>query len=137
MTNYLEQRNYKPQYNGVTVECSTCGKEQHKLNFYPDKRQKNGLRQQCKLCCKSTALKRKFGISFQQYQDLLHVQGYACAICHSTEPCGTGDFHVDHDHGTNKIRGLLCSNCNTALGLFKDSQDSLLSAIQYLRKSND
>jgi hypothetical protein len=60
-----------------------------------------------------------------------------CAICKSTKfgRAGISYFSVDHCHKTGKVRGLLCSYCNTALGQMDDSIDRLKSAIEYLTKN--
>lgn len=59
-----------------------------------------------------------------------------CAICGVTEAAGWGGgLHIDHDHRTGAIRGVLCSACNTALGKFRDSPELLRSAIGYLEAS--
>lgn len=59
---------------------------------------------------------RKYNITRAQYDDMLAQQGGRCASCPRTEPGGRGAyFHVDHDHQTGKVRGLLCFGCNTAL----------------------
>ena len=63
---------------------------------------------------------------------MLEEQGGACAICRSTSPGGKGRFHVDHDHVTQEIRGLLCHGCNTTLGQVKDSPAALRAAAEYL-----
>ena len=54
-----------------------------------------------------------------------------CAICLSL-PKGIKPWHVDHDHSTNKVRGILCHHCNTALGNFNDDPDILERALEYL-----
>lgn len=65
---------------------------------------------------------------------LLEAQDNRCAICGTDEPGGRGDgFVVDHCHSTGRIRGLLCSACNTGLGLFKDNAETLAKAIKYLK----
>lgn len=68
----------------------------------------------------------------EQYAELFERQGGACAIC-GEKPKG-GRLAIDHIHGTTTVRGLLCSKCNTALGLFKDDPHRLASAIEYLRR---
>jgi hypothetical protein len=82
---------------------------------------------------KSSQLRIKFNITLEQYNELFYSQNRKCAICE--DECKTGrKLAVDHDHKTGKIRGLLCMNCNNALGKFKDSTDLLTSAISYLLK---
>lgn len=77
---------------------------------------------------------RKYGISPSAMQVMLEKQGFSCAIC--GKPNGT-DAHrdklqVDHDHTTNKVRALLCGNCNKVLGYVKDDPRILLKAAYYL-----
>jgi hypothetical protein len=87
----------------------------------------------------SKALMRMYGIDLNKYNELLISQNYKCAICQEN-PNGwngqSGRFDVDHDHKTGKVRGLLCSSCNTSLGKFKDDISILKRAINYLKKEN-
>lgn len=83
------------------------------------------------------SLKYKFGITEQQYDEMLEKQGNACAICKSTE---SGDrrtkrLAVDHCHTNGHIRGLLCAACNKGLGLMRDSPELLREAIKYLQRN--
>lgn len=77
-------------------------------------------------------LRIKFDLSREQYDALLAAQGGCCAICGTDKPGGRGAFCVDHDHETGRVRGLLCTCCNTGLGQFKDDPVRLRSAINYL-----
>jgi hypothetical protein len=78
-------------------------------------------------------LKTKFGISLEFYEEMVGLRGGRCDICgHKSN--GRGSLHVDHDHISGKVRGLLCSSCNLALGLFQDEPDRLLAAEKYLRR---
>lgn len=79
-----------------------------------------------------SSLRRKFGITPEQYEALYQQQDRACAICRATSNFTFKNLCVDHDHRTGKVRGLLCLNCNTALGQFKDSTDLLVRAVGYL-----
>lgn len=87
---------------------------------------------------KNTQLNKQFGITLDEYDAMLKKQNFVCAICGEKETAinsktkKTVDLSVDHCHETGKIRGLLCSKCNTGLGLFKDSKDLLQKAIDYL-----
>lgn len=69
-------------------------------------------------------LMRTFGITIEQYDAMLAEQGGGCAIC-GRRPSETISLHVDHDHETGRIRGLLCFRCNNSLGDLDDSQDLL------------
>jgi hypothetical protein len=76
-------------------------------------------------------IKLKYGLSYEQFTTLLSLQNHECKICNVKIANGL-NCHVDHCHTTNKIRGLLCSSCNQALGLFKDNTLNLKKAIKYL-----
>jgi hypothetical protein len=77
-------------------------------------------------------LKANYGMTLEEFNKLVETQGNACAICSTSIPGGRGTWHVDHDHKTGKVRGLLCNACNVGLGYFKDSMDNLNNAILYL-----
>jgi len=83
-------------------------------------------------------LKWKFGVTAEWFHGTMEEQKGVCAICHKAETSrfkGTlKDLAVDHCHATGKVRGLLCSKCNTMLGLSGDSISTLESAITYLKK---
>lgn len=107
---------------------AACEKQRAWRDKHPD---------QVKLLQRVWALRNKYGITLEEYDALLAVQGGGCAICGSTEPGGpktSKHFPVDHDHATGKIRGLLCNPCNKALGVFKDSPALLFKAIAYITK---
>lgn len=81
-------------------------------------------------------LKRRHGITHEEYVRLLEKQGGTCAICGGPANSKDGFFHIDHSHATGKIRGILCHFCNTGLGSMRDSIDILKAAILYLEKNN-
>lgn len=79
-------------------------------------------------------LKFRYGITQEEYTDLLLRQKGLCALCGTSSQGKKGAaLCVDHDHETGQIRGLLCHNCNTGLGKFKDSIEFLELAIKYLK----
>ena len=86
-------------------------------------------------------LKTSYGIDLEEYNEILSKQNNVCAICKKPETNDTWKkgksnyLSVDHDHNTYKIRGILCSKCNSAIGLFIDSPELLLEAAKYLIKS--
>jgi len=74
-------------------------------------------------------------VGLAEYNALLEIQGGVCAICGSDDPkTGGRSFAVDHDHVTGKVRGLLCSPCNRALGGFNDDPVRLQRAVDYLKE---
>jgi hypothetical protein len=77
-------------------------------------------------------LLRKFGITLDDYNAMLQRQGGVCAICHRP-PTGQR-LAVDHSHSTGNNRGLLCFDCNVALGKFEDNPDRLRAAAMYLEE---
>ena len=80
-------------------------------------------------------LKHKYGVSQEDYAKRLKKQNYGCAICRVHEMKLTRGLYVDHNHKTGKVRGLLCTNCNTALGMLEDSPELLTKAIEYLKNA--
>jgi len=78
-------------------------------------------------------LKTKFGISLEEYGDMLERQGGVCKICKNA--CLSGNnLAVDHNHDTGQVRDLLCIGCNTGLGSFRDNREILESAVAYLEE---
>ena len=73
---------------------------------------------------------KKYGLSLEEFEHMAKQQDNKCLICGGP---GRNDLLcVDHDHITGQVRGLLCSNCNTGLGMFKDSIEVLKKALEYL-----
>jgi len=70
----------------------------------------------------------KYGMTLEQFEEMVIRQNRQCLFCKEIKR-----LSVDHDHKTGKVRGLLCTECNLALGLFKDSQETLQRAVDYLR----
>jgi len=130
--------------------CGCCKQTLPIYQFAKNKVKKDGLQERCKNCRamhhqktkhlrpkvskekKKQYLLASYGLSLQDFNQMLEKQGGACAICHSFE-WGRPSPSVDHCHSTNKVRGLLCNNCNRALGLFKDNVKVLQNAVQYLQ----
>lgn len=134
--------------------CYRCQSVKPFDDFYQSKSNKSGYCSMCKICdglsAKERYLKRKlngkilpydpikdkfkkikykYNLSEKEYNDLKDLQKDSCAIC-STK---TDKLVVDHCHATNLTRGLLCQKCNYALGFFKDSQEFIFLAQEYLK----
>lgn len=77
-----------------------------------------------------------YGLEPDQYDAMVASQQGRCAICRTDQPGGQskGGWHVDHEHATGRVRGLLCTRCNQALGLFDDDPARLRAAVEYLRR---
>jgi len=86
---------------------------------------------------------RRRGISISQYNSMIETQNNLCAICLSTEtkkartPGKICQLSIDHNHTTNLVRGLLCHDCNTMLGKFEESIQTMNNAIKYLEKHGE
>ena len=113
-------KNYRKQYRGKPRV-----RQQH-IAYMEEYRKKN--REQGVF----SRLKRVYGMSKENYFNLLSAQNNKCAICFSESK--TVRLAVDHDHATGVVRGLLCNPCNRALGYFKEEITRFHSAINYLEK---
>jgi len=83
---------------------------------------------------KKYLLLRKYGLTEIQYQEMTLKQDGRCAICsRHKDNLKWKKLVIDHCHQTKKVRGLLCNNCNTAIGMFQDSVEILNSATEYLK----
>jgi len=98
-------------------------------------REKN-LERSRKLARESTRrlnMRNKYGITEAEYNAALELQNHHCAICGCDKP-EKREWAIDHDHITNRFRGVLCHQCNTALGLVKDNVATLAAMIRYLQR---
>lgn len=130
---------------GLSKICTKCRENKDISEFPRDKYKKDGFSTQCKNCHREYIFKKKYGISIKEYNEILKTQDDKCAICNRSQI--DNNIHnltrkptflpVDHCHKTGKIRGLLCGNCNVALGLFQDNPEILLKAITYLKNNGN
>jgi len=126
--------------------CSGCGvfKLISEFSLERDKKAVGGVtvRAQCKPCREHIKWKafiiRTYGITAEDYYEMLAAQNNKCAVCGSKEVnnsrISSGKLFIDHCHDTGKVRGLLCSKCNHAIGLLNDDVSLLHKAIKYLNK---
>lgn len=140
-----------PPLDGVPVKrCNDCGDVKPRTEFYRRARACDGLASSCKGCVygkgsakrrlvtpevrllkgRVSCLKFKYGITPEDYQEMLAAQGGVCAVCGAGP--GVRALAVDHCHTTGRVRGILCPNCNTGLGKFRDDVGLLTRAITYL-----
>jgi Recombination endonuclease VII len=132
-----EKRNiYLIEYKKGKMEkglCIRCGKE---------KSEERKAFIECTECAKAPIitpeerllkLLQLYELSPEEYNQMLENQEGTCAICQEV----TKTLNIDHCHITGKVRGILCGNCNRALGLFKDSPNTLGNAIAYLHKHQE
>lgn len=150
--------------------CSDCGEEKAVSQFNKQPGMQDGLRSRCRACESkrfktyyysnlqtqrardrkrypteremrhNAHYKRKYGITIEEYQEMLKQQNGVCAICQQPEKVTWKGqeipLAVDHCHITGKVRGLLCNRCNRVLSLFDDDIVIMRSAIEYLRSAN-
>jgi hypothetical protein len=88
--------------------------------------------EQHKRYSKNISLKSHYGITLEQYEGALAEQGGGCAICGVTTNTNRRSLHVDHDHSSGQIRGILCHHCNLGIGNLKDDPTLLTKAAAYL-----
>lgn len=86
---------------------------------------------------KGYRIKATYGISFDDFLDMLKAQENKCKICGTAHSMNTSKTRlcIDHDHVTGKVRGLLCDKCNRGLGVFRDNPEFLLKAAEYLKNA--
>lgn len=111
---YREERAAKP--------CARCGKDRSVT--------RDNLHAWCPTCTADARLEREYGMTRADFDELLARQSGQCAICYG-QPDKRG-WHVDHDHSTGEVRGILCGPCNNGLGHFRDSPYLMRNAIDYL-----
>lgn len=129
-----------------TKRCCRCRKLLPCDDFWRNRRTKDGLQSRCKDCHRAGIpeapnLRRKFGITEEQYQEMLATQRGVCWICH--EGPGKRRLSVDHDHACcpgsttcgKCIRGLLCGRCNAAIGMLREDLERFYWAMQYIERS--
>lgn len=108
----------------------------------PDKAKRSALKYRSKpeviLHERGRYLKNKYGITFDDYENLFAAQGGVCAVCKRPETIVIGNhinnLAVDHDHRTGKIRGLLCFACNTAIGQLDENPDRMRTLAIYIEE---
>jgi Recombination endonuclease VII len=79
-------------------------------------------------------LRSRYGMEEAEYDRLLARQRSRCAVCKARTPGGRGEWRIDHDHVTGQIRGLLCNNCNSGIGMLQDDPKILRAAVQYVEQ---
>jgi hypothetical protein len=134
----------KGEAGGLTTYCKTCCdiKQVAYRTAHPDKIiAYRRAHPQTPEYSRRSHLKNTFKMTPQQYEELLAAQGGGCATCGSTSPGrAKKHFTVDHDHSCcpgfrscgKCVRGLLCQDCNTAIGLFKESPEVMMAAAAFI-----
>ncbi len=121
-------------------QCIKCGEVKPLTEYFYARTTKDKRRGDCNKCGVKYAVTRKrlkvLGVSPERYIQMNVEQKGLCAICNKIDRFGK-DLSIDHCHKTGKIRGLLCSACNPAIGAFEDDVERLLRAAAYLQRSYD
>lgn len=151
----MAARNDLKKTHGRTEKrCSVCHLVKPLIEFYLSRDRRDGRQGTCKSCqiVRSTQwnkdhpetakrsvrrvyLRKLYGLTPERYDELLIAQGGGCAICGRPDAHKGGiRLHVDHDHDTGKVRGLLCSRCNQSIGAFEDDPALLRLAVAYLER---
>lgn len=124
--------------------CSKCTEIKGLGEFSKNKNQKDGYSHYCKACRKietktrkkqhdCSHYRRRYGITLEMYEEMLIQQNYQCAICGvDAKDAHLHKLFVDHCHATGRVRGLLCNQCNTGIGMLQDSKEILAKAMVYL-----
>lgn len=128
--------------------CNNCNRDLDESCFSKASSRRDGLQTQCKEC---QAVRRKrwdsenpdanrdsyylrtYGITLDEYNEWFHTQGGRCAVCDTHQMDLAKKLAVDHDHITGEVRGLLCTDCNMAIGKLGDDIEGIERALAYLR----
>ena len=121
--------------------CNTCGETKEDTEFYKRTLRSGavGLQSKCKPCAAEarrkyykphSTIRLQLGLTAEEVESVTSIG--------KCEACGATDrkLCIDHDHKTNKVRGLLCHNCNTALGLLNDDTSLMTTLINYINDRN-
>lgn len=120
----------------TSIRCNRCNVLKPRIpnNFRPNRRI-------CRECERKESRERSFklvrGITYAERDLLLQEQEGRCKCCSKETSGSKKGWHVDHCHTTGKIRGILCANCNIALGQVNDSVEHLEQLIDYIKETNE
>jgi hypothetical protein len=113
------------------IACSRCATPKPETEYHRNASKATGRESECRTCYQGRKLVARYGITGDQYDQMYAAQDGKCRIC-GLAPGAGRRLAVDHSHATGQVRQLLCSNCNTALGLFKDDPDLMIAAARYV-----
>jgi hypothetical protein len=136
-TNCFRPRRWlKRGFHSWCKDCEKVGnKLRYELNYIPKPKIVKEINpDEVKLEAKKRMLKYRYKLDYNNYLLLYEQQDRKCKICNVEKELGTvNGLLVDHCHTTNKVRGLLCSNCNSGLGKFMENYDIIIKASQYIK----
>jgi hypothetical protein len=126
----------KPDLTGQSQNCKECKKTKPFTDFGINTATKTGYNYACKECIKhrnqEQYFKHLWGLSLSELEQLKKKQKYKCACCKEKV-----DLVIDHHHKTGLVRGLLCNQCNQAIGKLKDNEQIVSNVLRYLKKHRD
>jgi hypothetical protein len=145
----------EPRVTNDGRRCSSCRRRKDIAEFPPNASERDGLSCYCRECVNRKAREQrskpntqtyrrnymrrlalqKYGLTLERFAEMLASQGGKCAICCDDLTHGTGGVSVDHDHATMQVRGLLCRLCNVGIGHFREREENLTRAIEYLQRT--
>lgn len=136
MPSLTEQLGFKRRDNPAAYSREWSRRNREKLNAYHREyheahKSDPEYRAMKNEAAKVARRKKKYGITREGYSDLLTQQEGRCMIC--KREYGE-QLRVDHDHSTGEVRSLLCTNCNSGLGLFQENPEVLRAAIAYVER---
>jgi len=121
-TNSIAQRRYNKNIKYLNSLCKDCANKKNK-KYNKDNRPRLIAQQLV------SHRRRLYGLNEEEYNNMILSQNNLCAICNKPSD---KTLHIDHDHTTGKVRGLLCSNCNLGIGLLQEDVSIFTRAIEYL-----
>lgn len=122
------KKKHKEYYNNNKEKCKTATNKWKNKNIEKVKKHKKKHQDKIRHLMPSRHIKSRYGLNPEEYNKMLEDCEYRCEIC-GIKP---NRLCVDHDHKTNKVRGILCNYCNLGIGLLKDDINIILYAIKYL-----
>lgn len=137
---YIGYHRNRAQPDGLETYCKPCKREIKRLARVAKPEHHRRVQQawrdnnpdKVRELYRRSNLKKNFGITLEDYEEMLEAQAHGCAICGREDDDQGRNLHVDHCHATGAIRGLLCTPCNQSLGKMSDSPDLLRLAATYL-----
>jgi hypothetical protein len=134
----------KVEIDTTSKVCTACKIRKPLTEFFRHSGREDGRLHHCKPCenakykdkYRSYELRRKYGITEEDYNELLIQQNFCCAICNRHASKLKRGLFIDHNHNTGEVRGLLCSNCNFGIANLQEDIEILNKAIEYLTSHN-
>ena len=152
LTDFYAMKEMRDGHRNDCIECNKAAKrERHAANAeaYREKTRKwqaenpervkeyqreYRKRPEVKRRARDAYYRKTYGKSADEVDEIVDLQRGRCLICKVELPARLGSRHLDHDHVTGEIRGVLCIDCNHGIGKLRDSPDLLLRAVVYLRE---